>query len=169
MEEKKTMKMKNTPLVNDTLSKEVRFENEKRGMIYFQMVKHAVAAGLDKEKFARAAVNRIGRDNSRDFGKYDSLPEFVYSFMNEGLISQFRPELKEMDDDRARVDFHYCPMLGGLSNMTEDADELELLCDCAMETDRGLTSSLGLGFELGHTIATGYDTCELCFKWKEKR
>ncbi len=162
------MEIKNIPLVNDRLSREVRFENEKRGMIYYQMVKHAAAAGLDKERFARAAVNRIGRDNSRDFGEYESLPDFVYSFMNEGLISQFRPELKEMDDHRARVDFHYCPMLGGLTNMTKDEEELELLCDCAMETDRGLTDAVGLGFELGRTIAGGHDTCELCFKWKEK-
>ena len=160
------MEIKNIPLVNDRLSKEVRFENEKRGMIYYQMVKHAAVAGLDKETFARAAVNRIGRDNSRDFGEYGTLPEFVYSFMNEGLISQFRPELKEMDDESARVDFHYCPMLGGLTNMTEDQEELEFLCDCAMETDRGLTSAVGLGFELGRTIANGHDTCELCFKWR---
>ncbi len=158
--------LKNIQLVNDTLSKEVRFENEKRGMIYYQMVKHAVQAGLDKEKYSRAAVNKIGRDNSRSFGVYDNLPDFVYSFMNEGLISQFRPELMSMDDCKARVDFHYCPMLGGLYNMTQDAQELELLCDCAMETDRGLTSALGLEFELGKTIANGHDTCELCFKWK---
>lgn len=161
--------IKNIPLVNDTLSKEVRFENEKRGMIYYLMVKQAVERGLEKESFARAAVNRIGHDNSRLFGEYDNLPDFVYSFMNEGLISQFRPALKEMDDRSARVDFHYCPMLGGLYNMTKDGEELELLCDCAMETDRGLTSELGLDFELGHTIATGHNTCELCFKWREKK
>ena len=158
----------NTPLVNDRLSKEVRFENQCRGMIYYLMVKYAVQEGLDKETYARAAINKIGRDNSKGFSNaYDNLPDFVYNFMSEGLISQFRPELKEMTDDFARVDFHYCPMLGGLCNMTDDREELDLLCDCAMETDRGLTSQIGIGFELGGTIAKGNDTCELCFKWRK--
>lgn len=162
--------IKNIPLVNDKLSQEVRFENQRRGMIYYQMVKHAAKAGLEKEAYARAAINRIGRDNSRDFqGKYAALPDFVYDFMNAGLISQFRPELKEMTDEYARVDFHYCPMLGGLCNMTDDMQELDLLCDCAMETDRGLTSQIGLDFELGGTIARGNETCELCFKWRNKK
>ena len=160
--------IKNIPLVNDTLSQEVRFENQRRGMIYYQMGKHAVKAGLDKETFARAAINRIGRDNARNFGgKYTNLPDFVYDFMNAGLISQFRPELKEMTDDVAKVDFHYCPMLGGLCNMTGDMQELDLLCDCAMETARGLCSQIGIDFDLGGTIAKGNATCELIFKWRK--
>ncbi len=160
--------IQNIPLVNDVLSQEVRFENQRRGMIYSLMVKYAVKEGLDKEKFARAAINRIGRDNSRLFGdKYTNLPDYVYDFINAGLISQFRPELKEMTDDFARIDFHYCPMLGGLMNMTDDQEELDLLCDCAMETDRGLSSQIGLDFDLGGTIARGNATCELCFKWRK--
>lgn len=155
--------IKNIPLVNDTLSKEVRFENQKRGMVYYLMVKHATKAGLDKEAFARAAVHRIGVDNSKGFREFD-FRDFIFNFMDSGLISQFRPELMEMTDDEARVDFHYCPMLGGLMNMSEDTDEIGLLCDCAMETDRGLTEAIGLDFELGGTIATGNPTCELCFK-----
>lgn len=156
--------IRNIPLVNDKLSKEVRFENEKRGMIYFLMVKHANLDGLDKEDYARTAVHRIGRDNARSFGELINLPSFVFDFFDKGLISQFRPELKEMTDTEARIDFHYCPMLGGLYKMTQDKDELMLLCDCAMETDRGLASQLGLDFDLGGTIAAGHETCELCFR-----
>lgn len=157
----------NIPLVNDTISKDVRVENEKRGMIYYLMVKHAVKNGLGKEIYARGAVNRIGRDNARQFEDYSNLPDFVFGFMNEGLISQFRPELKSMTDTEALVEFHYCPMLGGLMNMTNEAKELELLCDCAMETDRGLASAIGLDFKLGRTIADGNSTCQLYFKCKE--
>lgn len=157
--------VRNIPLVNDTLSKEVRFENERRGMIYFLMSKHAEKFGLNKEAYARSAVNRIGRDNRRLFAKhYDYFPDFVFSFMNEGLIGQFRPELMKMTDDEALVEFHYCPMLGGLCRMTENDGELRLLCDCAMETDRGLTAEVGVDFELGDTIANGCDTCQLYFK-----
>lgn len=154
-------------MINDTLSKEVRFENERRGMIYYQMVKYAEKHGLDKETYARASVNRIGRDNSRLYKEsYESLPDFVYGFMNEGLISQFRPELVHMTDEEALVEFHYCPMLGGFCQMTADKQEIELLCDCAMETDRGLTAQLGFDFTLGNTIANGCDTCQLLFKKK---
>ena len=157
--------IRNIPLVNDTLTREIRFENERRGMIYIQMVRHAEKYGLDREQYARAAVNRIGRDNARGFQThYDYLPDFVLGFMNEGLISQFRPELMEMTDDEALVHFHYCPMLGGMTRMSDDASELELLCDCAMETDRGLTDQIGIDFELGGTIANGCDTCQLHFK-----
>lgn len=161
--------IRNIPLVNDTLTKEVRFENERRGMIYTLLVRHAEKHGLDREKFTRAAVNKIGRDNSRSFKKgYDYLPEFVLRFMGEDLISQFRPELMNMTDDQAQVEFHYCPMLGGMTQLSDDSQEIELLCDCAMEVDRGLTDQLGIDFELGGTIANGCETCQLYFKKRRK-
>ena len=157
----------NVPLVNDSVSKEVRAENEKRGMIYYQMVKHAVKNGLDKETYARRSVNRIGRDNAKQqFSEFTNIPEFAFSFINEYRISQFRPELKQMTDDEAMIEFHYCPMLGGLMNMTDDGEELELLCDCAMESDRGLADEIGIDFILGGTIAKGDATCQLCFREK---
>ncbi|NLF26955.1 MAG: L-2-amino-thiazoline-4-carboxylic acid hydrolase, partial [Clostridiales bacterium] len=45
-----------------------------------------------------------------------------------------------------------------------DDETCALLCDIAMEGDRGAAEGLGLDFELSGTIAEGCGACHLCFK-----
>ena len=42
-------------------------------------------------------------------------------------------------------------------------DQIAKLCDIAMQGDRGIAGSFGCELQLGQTIATGHDKCEIRF------
>jgi len=45
-----------------------------------------------------------------------------------------------------------------------DDERITVLCDIAMQGDRGIASSFGCELKLGETIAKGFDKCEIRFK-----
>jgi hypothetical protein len=48
-------------------------------------------------------------------------------------------------------------------NMGLSRQKIELLCDIAMDGERGIAAAMGLKFELGDTISHGCQTCNLLF------
>ncbi|MBQ6395677.1 MAG: L-2-amino-thiazoline-4-carboxylic acid hydrolase [Atopobiaceae bacterium] len=160
------MKTQTTP-IQDALSIEMRKSNELRGLWYYQLVQSAGKYGLDKEKFARGAIRKLGNLYRYNYPDTDSIPEFIGAFLNEFNVKQFRMELMDLTDDEAVVHFHYCPMFGSWCKLTEDQDEIDMICDCAMDVDRGVFDLYDhIGFRLDRAIATGDDVCELHFMKK---
>ena len=53
-------------------------------------------------------------------------------------------------------------------NVMASDDEIALLCDIAMDGDRGICEVLGLDFKLGKTIAKGDPICEIRIKQPNK-
>lgn len=156
--------IKNTTKINDFVTTEVRKANELRGLWYYQLVKSAGRHGLDEETFARGAIRKLG-NHVRSFFEYtDSVPEFVGWFFNEQSLKQFGLELVSLTDDEAVVNFHYCPMCGAWTKLTDDPKELSMICDCAMDVDRGIFDLYDhIGFRLEKAIGCGDDVCELHF------
>lgn len=163
MEDIKTMK-KQSSRINDFVSCEIRKANETRGLWYYMLVQSAGKYGMDKEKFARGAIRKLGNLYRDGYPDTDSIPEFIGAFLNDHNIKQFSMELKSLTDDEAVVHFHYCPMYGAWCKLTDDQKEIDMICDCAMDVDRGVFDKYEhIGFRLDKAIACGDDVCELHF------
>ena len=60
--------------------------------------------------------------------------------------------------------FHYCPLVAAWQAQGAKDEQIEKLCDIAMQGDRGIASSFGCELQLGETIAKGHIKCEIRFK-----
>lgn len=155
---------KQVATINDFVSCEMRKANETRGLWYYMLVQSAGKYGMDKEKFARGAIRKLGNLYRGGYPDTDSVPEFMGAFLNDHNIKQFGMELKSLTDDEAVVHFHYCPMYGAWCKLTDDQKEIDMICDCAMDVDRGVFDKYEhIGFRLDKAIACGDEVCELHF------
>ena len=65
--------------------------------------------------------------------------------------------------DEAPITFNYCPLVSAWEKMNLDDDTIALLCDIAMDGDRGLAKAMGFELDITDTIAKGCKTCELYY------
>jgi len=157
--------IKNTPSIDEELIVKLREANENRGLWYYYLLKTAKDKGYDIEKFARKGVRKVGQSRKSDYPDTTDLKVFVEAFMDDINKKLFEMELVYMDDKEARIEFHYCPMTGMWTKLTEDQKFLEQICDIAMDTDRGLFDNYDcFEFSLGKTICNGHKTCEIFIK-----
>lgn len=157
--------IKNTPSIDEELIVKLREANENRGLWYYYLLKTAKDKGFDIEKFARKGVRKVGQSRKPDYPATTDLKVFVEAFMDDINKKLFEMELIYMDDKEARIEFHYCPMTGMWTKLTEDQEFLEQICDIAMDTDRGLFDNYDcFEFSLGKTICNGHKTCEIFIK-----
>lgn len=78
-------------------------------------------------------------------------------------------EIRESDDKRLYIDFHYCPLVNAWLRLGLTKEDISELCDIAMDGDRGIISTYPkFTFELGKTIADGDDFCEIRINKLEK-
>ena len=76
-------------------------------------------------------------------------------------------EIVELTDERFIVEFNYCPLVSGWLKQTENEDDIETLCDIAMDGDRGVVDMFpAFDFDLQGTIAGGEKVCRLVFSRK---
>ena len=73
-------------------------------------------------------------------------------------------KIRECEDDRLSIDFHYCPLVKAWQKQGCTDEEIARLCDIAMCGDRGIASAYGARLELPKTISRGDDICEIRFK-----
>lgn len=71
-------------------------------------------------------------------------------------------EMVEETEDRLAIDFHYCALVAAWEKAGATDQELALLCDMAMDGDRGIVSQFdGYQFDLEGTIAEGKEVCAI--------
>jgi hypothetical protein len=133
------------------------------GLIYDEMVK----AGVDAEPIIRRAVKRCGRIHGENLKKRCADPgnceEFRKVFLNDLVIKTFDMRPVNADKDSLSVDFHYCALINAWQKLGFDDKTCELLCDMAMDGDRGIAEVMGYKFDLAQTIAQGCPDCKLHF------
>lgn len=136
------------------------------GLIYDEMVK----AGIDAEPIIRRAIKRCGLMHGANFRAQCPDPENCEDFKNAflGDESKVGPQSFHMTDiqadhDNVTVNFHYCALCSAWKKLGFDDKTCELLCDMAMDGDRGIAEAMGLKLDLTDTIAKGCPTCRLHF------
>lgn len=123
--------------------------------------------GLDAEGITRAAVRQTGhihggriREKTAD---PQNMSDFSTAFLNEDGRKNFEIDIVEVDRDHLKAEFHYCALVSAWQKLGLDEDTIALLCDIAMDGDRGIAESMGYTLDLGDTIAKGCSTCKLHF------
>lgn len=157
--------LQNTPkkYVDDKNVNELREQYENRGLWFYKIIEKALENGLDYD-FARKAIFNAGIWNGLNkFPRTDDMKEFADAFMTVGVEKANEGEIVELTDDKLIVDVGYCPLVTAWRKFTDDEEKIALLCDIAMEVDRGIMSTFGWELELKGTIGTGFDKCRLCF------
>ena len=133
------------------------------GLIYDEMKK----AGLDAEGIIRRAIKRCGHMHGENFRKKCADPnnceDFRKVFLGDLGIKTFNMDSISADKDNVKTNFHYCALVSAWQKLGFDDDTCALLCDMAMDGDRGIAEAMGLKLNLGQTIAQGCPDCKLHF------
>ncbi|ABR50201.1 conserved hypothetical protein [Alkaliphilus metalliredigens QYMF] len=166
-------KINNNPTItNDEKVLAVRGAIEHRATWMSLMIDEAEKAGQDWESMARKAIKRCGcfhgNGISEKLKDKSDIKEFTELFLSDLVKKLFEMDIVELTEDKLAVEFHYCPLVSAWQKQGESDEKMEILCDIAMDGDRGIgESSDHFEFELGKTIAQGNSVCEVFFHKKK--
>ena len=152
----------------EKLVREVRKAIEHRATWMYLLLKEARERGLAWDDFAREAVHTTGclqgRARREKMGDPTSMEEFSRSFAAGTSRDVFEMEVLKADEEGYYLDFHYCPLVSAWEKLGASPEEIEHLCDIAMDGDRGKAEQFPeFKFTLGKTIAEGHPICQLRF------
>ena len=162
------MSIKNNPSIkNDEMVNVNRSAIEHRATWGGLVFEAARDAGADGEKILRAAVAKTGclhgaliKDKVK---KPVKLNEFADAFLSPVAAKTFEMEFITKNADTVDIAFHYCPLVAGWIKAGIPEADIRKLCDIAMDGDRNIANTAGVGFHLGKTIANGDPICEVTF------
>ena len=173
------MVIKNTAVKNGFLARNLRNFFEHRALWMYFLLDEARKNGARPESFAPAAIRRCGiYHGMRALTGEDAAIQKVSGkggscrllrkklFPSIGKII-FEMKFLKLDDDAFDVDFHYCPLVNAWQKQGCPDEEIDKLCDWAMEGDRGIAEAFGCDLDLPKTIAKGDGVCQIRIKRKK--
>jgi len=151
---------------------EVRKAIEHRATWMYLLLQEARKSGLDWDDFARPAIRETGSIHGllkkEKMSDPDSMEEFTNVFARETSRGVFEMEVLAADEEKYHLNFHYCPLVSAWEKLDASPEEIEQLCDIAMDGDRGVAGEFeDFDFSLGKTIAQGNEMCEIRFDKKK--
>jgi len=156
----------NKPNLDDPVVNGIRSAIEHRAVWFQMLLEEAEKSGGNVEKIGRAAIFQCGCYHGRQkFGNCKNpsdLKEFLKVFADETVQKVFEMEIVESTENKLHVDFHYCPLVTAWQKLNLPEEKLPLLCDIAMEGDRGIISQFqSYRFQLDGSIAEGKPVCKI--------
>ena len=151
---------------------EVRKAIEHRATWMYLLLQEARERGLEWDDFAREAIRKTGSIHGQlkmeKISDPSSMEEFQTVFAGETSRGVFEMEVVKQDQDSYHLDFHYCPLVNAWQKLGASAEDIEQLCDIAMDGDRGIAGEFeDIEFSLGDTIAEGKAVCQIRFDKKK--
>ncbi len=166
-------KISNQPHVTDNeLCNVRRAAIEQRGKWAAAFYLEAKKEGIDLAPIMRRAIHKIGVESGQKEkavfdNKAPTAGAYATYFCNKPVSETFEKNLESLEEDEAVVSMNYCALLAAWQKMGLSDEECALLCDIAMEGDRGIAEGVGLDFELEGTLAEGCKCCTLRYKTKK--
>ena len=172
------MGIKNTAKKKGFLARNLRNFFEHRALWMYFMCDEARKKGIKPEDFTPAAIRRCGIYHGMRAltGKDEAVKEAGGQGASCRLLRKklfpsigkiiFEMKFIKLDDDAFDVDFHYCPLVNAWQKQGCSDDEIDKLCDWAMEGDRGIAQAFGCELELKKTIAKGDGVCQIRIRRK---
>lgn len=149
------------------LVKAIRELLEHRALWLYLLTDEAAKAGADPAAFAPAAVKRCGLFQGAELvakgGGTNSLKSLKKGLFGKPAQMVFEMDVKDVQDDRFELEFHYCPLVKAWQKQGCTDEEISNLCDWAMCGDRGIGEAYGCDLDLPKTIARGDDVCHLIY------
>ncbi len=162
------MPITNNPKKHDEHTDHLRAAIEHRATWMYLLMDEARKKGLDWDDFARKAIFKCGQfHGNTKFTQTDDLRQLAGEFTVDTYKKVFDMEIVELTDERFIVEFNYCPLVNGWLKQTDNEEEIDTLCDIAMDGDRGVVDTFpAFDFDLQGTIAGGEKVCHLVFSRK---
>jgi hypothetical protein len=172
------MSIKNTAKKNGFITRNLRNFFEHRALWMYFICDEARKMGIKPESFTPAAIRRCGiyhgmraltgkdaaaRETGGQGGSCRLLRKKLFPSIGKMI---FEMKFIKLDDDAFDVDFHYCPLVNAWQKQGCSDEEIDRLCDWAMEGDRGIAQAFGCELELKKTIAKGDGVCQIRIRRK---
>ncbi len=152
---------------DDREALELRAASINRGKWVYMLVREALNAGMTWDD-VREAIRAAGAHKGyHDFPRTTDMREFARGFATGDLTKVNDGEIPVLTDDEFVWEVHYCPMVEGWMQYTDDEQFIDKLCDACMEVDRGTMDSYGWELELKETIGKGDGKCTICMRKKK--
>ena len=166
--------VKNIPHITDNEICNVRRAAiEQRGKWAAAFYLEARKQGIDLEPIMRTAIHNIGvqsgeKEKKSFEGKELNAGTYADYFVNKAVSETFEKKLISADENEAVVTLNYCALLKAWQAMGMSDEEMALMCDIAMEGDRGIAEGAGLDFELEGSLAQGCECCTLRYRTRKQ-
>lgn len=162
----------NEPNFTDDATLACRGAVEHRATWMALLYAEAKKMGLDAEKMCREAISKCGHIHGETLYKPkcqdpESAADFGKVFFSGQGAKNMEIDVLEADHDELVAEFHQCPLVQAWEKLGYSGEELELLCDMAMDGDRGIADQMGLDLDIEKTIAAGDGVCRLHFRKKK--
>lgn len=165
--------MANSKIINnpvpteDETSKALRGLHLKRGQWLAKFYLEGKKQGADMEAILRKAIHEIGIEQAKALPMYQDGTVTVKKFSDYWYLRGYKDVFVKSrpcdEEDRFTIELGYCPLVKQWQDMGLSDEEIDLLCDIAMEGDRGEAETLGMKMDLEKTIGRGDGVCRLTF------
>ena len=119
----------------------------------------------EAQKLARGAIFKFGQIKAQRDPLPFSPEKWVDKHVDKGSADVFCSRIVK-GSDHCEQQMTFCPLVEAWQELGCDPQEVDLLCDIAMEVDRGRAAYHGIPLEITHRIAKGDAYC--CLVLKEK-
>lgn len=128
-------------------------------------------AGVENiEEVLRAAVRRCGHIHGARFHENmtdkTNLCQMCPQFLTPAAQLNFEQQVMICTHDELAADFHYCPFVTAFKKLDMSDEDIALLCDIAMEGDRGVGDAMGAELAIPKRISEGDDCCQIHYTRK---
>lgn len=166
-----TGKIKNaSTMYDDDMTNVLRGAIEHRATWLYLLLDEAKRNGFDYEKIGRDAVFRCGvvtaENKIKPNADVSALDQFFEPFIPEATRKALEVEVVEKNSDALVLQFHYCPLISAWQKLGATDQEIALLCDIAMDGDRGIAMACDYDFSIEQKIAEGDSICRVIFQKK---
>jgi hypothetical protein len=115
------------------------------------------------EQLARQAIFAYGQARGKRDAAGMTPEKWVDSHVSKGSAAVFESRIVK-EADHCEQQMTYCPLVQAWRELGCTPAEIDLLCDIAMEVDRGRAAYHGIPLDITHRIAAGDDHCCLVLK-----
>ena len=150
----------NEPKFTDPATMACRGAVEHRATWMALLYDQAKKQGADAEKMCHIHGDNMYKPQCED---PESAADFGKAFFSGQGAKNMEIDVLEATHDDLVAEFHQCPLVQAWEKLGYEGKELELLCDMAMDGDRGIADQMGLTLDITKTIAAGDGCCHLHF------
>ncbi len=143
----------------------VREAVKQRGL-WFALLYRSFARVLppaEVERLAREAIYEFGRIKGQGDAEGFTARQWVEKHVAKGSYAVFASGISA-GDDFCSQDMTYCPLLEAWRELGCTQEEMDLLCDIAMEGDRGRAEVNGIQMEIPLRMGKGDCSCRLVLR-----
>lgn len=119
----------------------------------------------EAEKLARKAIHEFGLYKGKADQQTMTPKKWVDHYIESGGSDLFEGNIK-VGEDQCEQFMTYCPLMAGWKELGCSESEMNLLCDIAMEVDRGRADFHGIPYEINERLANGDPYCRVVLKQK---